>query len=238
MKTLANLKTRLEALPRVREARKHEAHFAEFSKKCESAGDRLSRAADAAVHAPAVLPASGYGAALITIRSTKRMATRLKEKLSAEPAAIVEKNTEASFIRLFDNAANALKSCQAAWENELEARIKNWQAIAGVVAKLGEEEEAKALKAKSIQLKTAIGSLLAAKNQLPRTAPDTARVQRDLADLQEAVSKLGLDTPFGKFLQDAASPAGADLSAAQADEVSRQISDLKLSKVFRVRLSS
>jgi len=238
MKTLANFKTRLEALPRIREARQHEAHYAEFSKKCESAGDRLRRAADASVHAPAVLPASGYGAALTTIRSTKRMATRLKEKLSAEPAAIVEKNTETSFIRLFDNAATALKSCQDAWENELEARIKNWQAIAEVVAKLGEDEEAKALKAKSIQLKTAIESLSAAKDQLPQTAPDTVRVQRDLADLQEAVSKLGLDTPFGKFLQDAASPAGADLSAAQADEVSRQIADLKLSKVFRVRLSS
>ena len=238
MKTLANLKTRLEALPRVREARQHETHFAEFSKKCESAGDRLRRAAAASVHASAVLPASGYGAALTTIRSTKRMAARLKEKLSAEPAAIVEKNTEASFIRLFDNAATALKSCQDAWENELEARTKNWQAIAEVVAKLGEDEEATALKAKSIQLKTAIESLSAAKDQLPQTAPDTVRVQRDLADLQEAVSKLGLDTPFGKFLQDAASPAGADLSAAQADEVSRQIADLKLSKVFRVRLSS
>lgn len=238
MKTLANLKTRLEALPRVREARQHEAHFAEFSKKCESAGDRLRRAADASVHAPAVLPASGYGAALTTIRSTKRMATRLKEKLSAEPAAIVEKNTEASFIRLFDNAATALKSCQAAWENELEARIKNWQAIAEVVAKLGAGNEAKSMKAQAKKLRTAIDSLDAAKSNLPQTERDASKIQSDLKDLNDSVSKLGLDTPFGKFLQDAASPLGADLDAAQAVEVSKQIAELKLAKVFRVRLSS
>jgi cell fate (sporulation/competence/biofilm development) regulator YmcA (YheA/YmcA/DUF963 family) len=238
MNTLEKLRNRLEALPLIREGRQHEALYAEFQRKSALAGDHLARAADGVAHAPAVLPAPGYGTALKTLKSARNIAARLRVKLETEPGAIAEKTTEESFIRLFENAGSALKSCQTAWENQLQEKIKNWQAIAEVVAKLGEEEEAKSLKARSQQLKTAIDSLAAAKGRLPRSEQETTRVQRDLADLQEAVSQLGLDTPFGKFLQDAASPAGADLSAAQGEEVSRQIAGLKLAKVFRVRLSS
>jgi hypothetical protein len=73
---------------------------------------------------------------------------------------------------------------------------------------------------------------------LPQAKQNSSKVQADLKDLGDSVSKLGLDTPFGKFLQEAASPLGADLTAAQADEVSTMIKKYSLAKIFRIRLSS
>lgn len=238
MKTLANLKGRLEALNGIREGRRHEAHYAEFLKKSTAAKENLEKASDAATHAPPVLPASGYNDARKTVKSSSNIASRLRGKLDAEPGAIVDANTEDSFTRLFENAASALKSCQSAWETQIQVKIKDWQTIAEVVSKLGEGEEAKSMKAQAKKLRTAIDSLDAAKTNLPKTEQDASKIRSDLKDLNDSVSKLGLDTPFGKFLQDAASPLGADLDAAQAVEVSKQITELKLAKVFRVRLSS
>ena len=123
-----------------------------------------------------------------------------------------------------------LKSCQTAWEAQLQAKIKDWQTIAEVVAKLGEGEEAKLMKVQARRLKTAIDSLLEGWSQNQAAADqkqDVSKVQFDLKDLNDSVSKLGLDTPFGKFLQDAASPLGADLDAAQTAEVSKQITELE-----------
>src|SRR5205807_2519341 len=108
------------ALPGVREGRQHEAHYAEFLKKSASAKENLEKASGAATHAASVLPASGYNEAHKTIKSSSSIASRLREKLDAEPGAIVDAKIDASFTRLFDNAVSALKSCQTAWETQLQ----------------------------------------------------------------------------------------------------------------------
>jgi hypothetical protein len=230
MKTLENLKSRLLALPKDREGRKHESRYAAFFAKIIPAKERLERAVTVITHAALILPAPGYNDARKTIRSTIAIASRLREKLTAEPAAILEANVESSFTRLFENAEFGLRSCQTAWEMELQAKIKDWEAVAEVVAQLVRVEGAR--------LKGAIDSIRAAKNKLPQTKKDVSQVQADLEELRDSVSKLGLQTAFGKFLQAAASPLGADLSAAHEHEVSQMIAKHKLEKVFRIRLSS
>lgn len=198
----------------------------------------MEQSSNAFTYAAPVFPEPGFNEALRTIKSSSNIASRLRVKLEAEPAAIVETTIDSSFTRLFDNAASALKACRIAWETQLQARIKDWQVIAEVIAKLVAEDKAKSMQVEARRLKTAIDSLLGAKTKLPQTEQDVSKVQSDLNDLSDSVSQLGLDTPFGKFLQDAASLLGADLGAAQTAEVSKQISELNLSKVFRVHLAS
>ena len=81
------------------------------------------------------------------------------------------------------------------------------------------------------QLRTAI-------DRLPGTSDDVDRVVKNLNQLGESVSQLGLNTPFGKFLQAAASGQGAAFSDAQDPVVAQQIESLQLQNSFRIRLSS
>jgi hypothetical protein len=238
MKTLNDLKTRLSALPDIRESRTHKGLYAAFLKKSTAAAENLQKAERGASHASVILPATGYSGAAKTIKSSSGIASRLRAKLTDNPGAIVETSIDTSFTRLFENASSALKACQTTWETQLESKIKDWQAIAEVVSSLGEEEDAKALKTQARKLKASIDSLVESKKNLPQAEKDVSKAKNDLNELTNSVSQLGLDTPFGKFLQDAASPRGADLGAFQDEAVSKQIAELKLDKVFRVRLSS
>ena len=149
MKTLENLKQRLLALPSLREGRQHEARYAAFLAKTTTAKDNLIRASLAAEHGGAVLPSAGYGETRRSIKTGATIASRLKEKLDADPAVVADTNIDKSFTRLCENADSTLKGCQTIWQESLQAKIKDWEAIAEVVVKLGDEEEAKSLKAQA-----------------------------------------------------------------------------------------
>jgi hypothetical protein len=230
MQTLDNLKLRLEALPGLREGRQHEARYAAFLKKTLPAKTDLEDASLAAIFANVILPADGYGDARKTVRTSVSIASRLKDKLDAEPGAVGEPSIDKSFTRLFENADSALKTCKTTWAESLQSKIKDWETIADVVAKLVPSEGAR--------LQRAIASLRGAKASLPTTEKVSEEVQGHLQNLKDALSNLGLETAFGKFLQAAASPLGADLNATEAEEVTAMIKKHKLEKVFRIRLVS
>lgn len=230
MKTLANLKSRLEALPAIREGRQHEARYSAFLTNTIAAVEKLEKASKASTHAAPVLPAAGYISASKTIRSVGKSASKLRDKLDAEPSSVAGSSIEESFTRLFENATLALKSCQSAWESELQAKIKDWEAIQDVVAKLIPKEGGR--------LKRAIISLQTAKANLPTTEEDAARASIALEDLKDSISKLDLEGPFGDFLRSSASPEGADLNLLLNDEVLNVLTKHHLQKVFRVRVSS
>lgn len=230
MQTLENLKRRLLALPGLREGRQHEARYAAFLAKTLPAKDRLVAASLAATHASTILPPTSFRETRRAIRTSATIASRLKQKLDSEPAAVAEDTIEQSFTRLFEKAESAQKTCHTTWEEGLQAKIQDWEAIADVVARLVPREGSR--------LQRATNSLRAAKLSPPQSGKAAKEVQEHLDNLKDALSKLGLETAFGKFLQAAASTEGADLSAARTDEVSKMIKQHDLEKVFRIRLSS
>jgi hypothetical protein len=238
MKTLADLKERLEALPARQRSRDHEGRFVEYLAKCAPAKEKMIKAIAAIAVAAPVLPSGDYRVARKSVNSGAGIASRLAEKLKEDPALISEPKTEESFVRLIENADAALKKCQSVWMTELHGKIESRQVIAEVVAKLGEGDSSKSLKVPARRLKATIDSLVAAQSKLPLTKKEAAEVSENLKDMADSVSKLGLDTPFGKFLQAAASEQGAALSDAQAEVVFKQIESLNLAKVFRVHLTS
>lgn len=236
MKTLANLKERLEALPGRRTGREHAGRYAQFLANTIPAKEKLILVHGAISIAAPVLPSPNYPVARKSITSAANIAKRLADKLDADPAFVSKDGAEESFLRLKENAADAAKKAQDGWQDALQAQIEKWELIADVIARVGSGSQS--LKSQAARLKSAVDSLRAAKASLPQTQKAGAAVKENLDQLTDSVAKLGLDTPFGKFLQAAASEQGAPLSDAQDKSVVQQIESLKLSGVFRVRLSS
>ena len=236
MKNLANLKQRLEALPELRKGIEQRGLFDQFLSKVTSVKEQLVAASNAVDYATSVLPATEYAVARRSVKSSARIAKNLTEKLRHDTNTISDRATEESFVKLADYAKDAVKKATSGWQSALQAKIENREAIATVVAAIAENNSG--IRAQAQRLKVSVDGLRAAKDKLPRSSKDVESVDGKLKELAGAVSTLGLDTLFGKFLQDAASQHGADLGAAQATEVANQIAELKLTKVFRVHLSS
>lgn len=236
MKSLANLKQRLEALPELKKGIEKAGLFAHFASKADSANAQLSEASDAVACSAPVLLSPEYDVARRSVRGSARIAKNLAEKLRKDANAISDRGTEESFVKLTDHAKEALKRTKSGWQSALQAKIEKWETVAGVVSAIGRETPG--IRVQGSRLKSSVDNLRKAKDTLPRSPKDVASVEEHLEQLTDAVSKLGLNTPFGKFLQAAASDQGAFLSDAEDEAVAQQIKSLKLAKVFRVRLTS
>lgn len=236
MKTLANLKKRLEALPERRKGIKQVGLFDQFLSKATPAKENLVTASHGVTYAAHVLSSPEYDVARRSLRSSARIAKSLAEKLRDDADTISERGTEDSFVKLTDYAKDALKKATSGWQTAVQSKIEKSEIIANVVAAIAKENPG--IREQANRLKSSVDALRSAKDSLPRSPKDVASVEKNLKQLTEAISKLGLDTPFGKFLQDSASEQGALLSEAEEETVAQQIKSLKLTKVFRVRLPS
>lgn len=236
MKSFANLKARLEALPELRKGIEQAGLFAQFLAKIEPAKQQLIEASAAAVCSVSVLPSSEYEVAKRSVKSSARIAKNLADKLRKDGNTISDRATEESFVKLTDYSKDALKRAKSGWQSTLQAKIEKWEAIAGVVSAIGRDTPL--IRAQGALLKSSVDALRLAKDKLPLSPEEVALVKEHLEQLTDAVTQLRLDTPFGKFLQAAASEQGALLSDAEEETVAQQIKTLKLAKVFRVHLSS
>ena len=237
MKNLANLKQRLEALPELRKGVEQRARFDEFLSKAIPARNNLFAASQAVECAAMVLPSPDYYAtAQRSVRSSARIAKNLSEKLRNDANTISNSGTEDSFVKLTDHAKEALKKATLGWQTELQSKIEKWETIAQVVASISKEKLG--IREQANRLKSSVDALRLAKDSLPRSVGDAELVAGHLNQLTDAITKLGLDTPFGKFLQEAASEQGALLSDMEEESVGDQIKSLNLTNVFRIRLTS
>jgi hypothetical protein len=236
MKQLADLKKRLEALPERRKGSDQRALFDQFLSKATTAKEHLVSASNGVAYAAPVLPSSEYDVARRAVRSSARISKNLADKLRRDANTISDRATQESFSNLTDKARGSLGKITSGWQDALRAQIEKWELIADVIAQIGSGSHS--LSSQATRLKSAINSLRLAKESLPQTQKAGEAVKENLDQLADSVSKLGLDTPFGKFLQAAASGEGAPLGDVHDKSVAQQIESLKLSGVFRVRLSS
>jgi hypothetical protein len=236
MKPLTNLKERLVALPEFRKSLKQAVLFTRFHELAEAANLHLSETSTTISFASSSLPSLNYDVVNTWIKSSARIAKRLGEKLRKDADAISDSGTERSFTNLSEYAKEALKKTKSVWRSSLQSKIEKWEALSGVVCAIGQDTPV--VRAQSDLLKTSVGRLRSYADKLPSKSEDVDVVVENLEKLREAVSQLRLDTPFGKFLQAAASAHGASFSDAQDPVVAEQINSLKLQNSFRVRLSS
>ena len=182
------------------------------------------------------MPSRDYNVAKKSIKSAARIAKNLAEKLRRDADAISDSGTEESFINLSDHAKEALKKTKSGWQSSLQSKIEKWEVLSRVVCDISQDTPV--VRAQSDRLKTSVDRLRFYADKLPSKSGDVDLVVENLEQLTEAVSQLGLDTPFGKFLQAAASEQGVPFSDSQDPIVAQQIESLKLRDSFRIRLSS
>jgi hypothetical protein len=236
MKPLTNLKERLVALPEFRKSLKQTGLFTRFHVLAEAANLDLSKASTTVSLASPSLPSREYDVAKKSIKSSARIAKNLAEKLRRDADAISDPRTEESFTNLSNHAKEALKRTKSGWQSSLQSKIEKWEVLSGVVCAIGQDTPV--VRAQSDRLKTSVDRLRSYADKLPSKSGDVDLVVQNLEQLIEAVSQLGLDTPFGKFLQAAASEQGAAFSDSLVPIVAQQIEALNLRNSFRIRLSS
>lgn len=236
MKPLTNLKERLVALPEFRKSLKQAGLFTRFHVLAEAANLELFKASTTVSFASTSVPSREYDVAKKSIKSSARIAKNLAEKLRRDADAISDPGTEESFIKLSDHAKEALKRTTLGWQSSLQSKIEKWEVLSAVVCAIAQDTPV--VRAQSDRLKTSVDRLRSYADNLPSKSGDVDLVVENLEQLTGAVSQLGLDTPFGKFLQAAASAHGASFSEAQDPVVAQQIESLKLQNSFRIRLSS
>ena len=233
MKNLLDIKEKLEELPAIRKRRKHHALFMTYAEKSEDAAQKIEKGCVGADAIVEVFPKGNPPSASI-VKRTAKSANRLIGVIEADPAAIAISNTEEAFFRIFDNASKYQNDVTKVWENLVTDETQLWEQIAEVLLDLAGKEEGKELKKQARTLKSAIGALQQA--GLPETKDSVESAKKNVSDLRDAVVALKLDTPFGNFLKDAASPQGAHLDSVKAEEVAKQIEELKLNRIFRIRI--
>jgi hypothetical protein len=237
MKTIADLKKRLEALPGRRIELEHEDKYAQFLSKATASKQTADQVSIAIPLVDSVLPTPHYKESQKKLNTAARIATGIALKIKKDPAAISDSGIDTSFIKLAENSNDSLSVVTSEWEKQIHNKVKDWEVIAGVIEKISEGNGASSIKTQAKRLKGAIDSLRDAKTKLPQTKEGAAHVKTEIDVLTDSVAKLDLNTPFGKFLQATASPDGADLALLENKDVSAAIEKHKLEKVFRVRVS-
>lgn len=238
MKTFLEIRESLKKLPDLRKGRAFEEKYAQYLKIIVKAKDELSKASVALPHADAVAPAPEYAEVRKSISKASKNAKQIAEKLKAQPEAIDEKATDKIITSLKENAAASLSQCKKVWETRIASKARQWKEIAGVVTKLGGAADGEKIKVQASKLTNAIRSLEFAATDLPQDKAKALAVQNDLKSITDAVADLDLETPFGRFLRNAADEnKGADLESLQNPEVLEAISKHNLQKSFRIYLT-
>jgi hypothetical protein len=229
MITLAELKERLSSLPDKRKRAELGATFAAHLGKVQLSRQKAERALAVCSLAQELLPSTGYSEANARARKAGQQASRLQKKLEGTPEGIREASVDHSFTILNDHAEAAWKECSAAWEKEVDAKVKDWATLVDVMSRLVPQQGGR--------LRTAVSALQSAKNRPPGSKTEARQIEDHLKDLNDVVGKLGLKGAFGKFLRATASQQGADSKDLLDPEVQEKINQHKLWNVFRVKLS-
>lgn len=237
MKTIADLKQRLEALPTRRKEIEHEDKYAQFLDKTAAAKEKIDQVFIALPLVDSVLPTPSYKEARTKLNRAARSAAGIAQKLKKDAALISDSSVDKSFGALGENATNSLSVLTSSWKTQVHNKVKDWEVIAGVISKIVEGNDESAIKTQAKRLQSAIDALHLAKSKLPQTGASAAKVKAEIDVLTDSVAKLDLDTPFGQFLQASAAPDGAALDLLANEDVSEAIKKHKLEKVFRVRVT-
>jgi len=229
MTTLAEIKARLSSLPDKRKRADLGATFAAHLGKVQVSRQKVQRAMTVTPFAEELLPSAGYSEATSRARKAGQQAARLQKRLEGTPESIGEDTVDRSFTILNDHAESSWKECSAAWEKEVDVKVKDWATLVEVMNRLVPQHGSR--------LRTAVSALQSAKNKPPGNKAEASQIEDHLKNLTDIVGKLGLRGSFGQFLRAAASQQGAESKDLLDAEVQEKINQHKLWSIFRVKLS-
>lgn len=229
MPNLERLKERLKKLPERRALREYAEHFGLYTQKVKQLREKMKRTHKDMVYASKVNPNPDYDRNVLSeLKKAVREAKKLHKVIEEDPQKVKTRATENTVVSLGDYASKANTQCHDIWTREIEGIIAKWEKIAVVVQNL------KNLGAKGgSEFKQAVDKLKL--QAIPQNDKEVEQVRTAKKDLQKGIATLGLEGPFGKFLEAAAKEIASPRDLLN-DEVRSKLDEYKLWDSFHVGL--
>ena len=226
MSKLSVLKQRLEKLPEVISERHLAGNFHQHWKSLVRLRENTTKNRQSALFIEEVFPLSKCEKTIQPkLTSSIRMLKKLRKDIDTDPERISAKATDNCVIKLGDYASSISTTISETWQRQTENSVDKWLKIASVVEQLGA--------AGGKEFKQTVESLQ--KSAIPINSDQSKKAAEANISLQKGVSKLGLEGPFGKFLE-ATVEEGATLSKLRDPEVKSKIDEFDLESSFRIKI--
>lgn len=226
MSKFGELRERLEKLPQLMNERNLSAKFGVFTEKVKESKDKLSDSYRDMEYISKVFPGVDCKKKILPVlESSVKEAKKLHKMIEEDPQSVQEEVTEKSIVRLRDFANSTSLKSRDIWTNEITNSVTKWEKLAVVIKDLG---------AKGGQdFKQAVESL---KDQnIPQNDEEVLQIKNAQRDLQKGVANLGLEGPFGKFLETSAE-RGASPRELLRTEIKEKMDEFNLWDSFKIRL--
>ena len=227
MSKLKKLRKCLEKLPQLKKEKNLSSNFGVFTKKVAESKVMLSDSYRDMEYISKVFPGAGCKKKILPVlKSSIKEAQKLYKTIEEDPQTVQKKASENSVVRLRDSVTSANVKVRDTWVREINNNVTKWERLADVIQGLGAEG--------GREFKQAVVSL---KNKkIPKSDEEVVQIQNAQSELQKGIANLGLEGPFGKFLEATADNRGASPKDLFKQEIKEKIEEFNLWDSFQVRL--
>lgn len=232
MVTIEELKSRLEKLPQLKAESDLGGHFACYKLQMIRFYADLSAVYQDSIYASKVNSNSDYKRVLTEIKKAVLEAKNLYQEIENEAKNISKTANENKVIRISEFSKSARKKCDDIWNQERQKDLGKWVKISDVVKKMvkkGKQE----FKNNVREFSQAVDAM--SLQSIPKNNEEVSRLQDLKNELLSRVATLGLEGPFGKFLENSVD-RGVSAKELLKDEIRSKLEEYDLLDSFRVRL--
>jgi len=227
MSKLKNLRDRLEKLPQLKKEKNLSSNFGVFTKKVAESKVMLTDSYRDMEYISKVFPDAGCEKKILPIlKSSIKEAQKLYKTIEEDPQTVQKKASENSVVRLRDYATSANVKVRDIWSREITNNVTKWEKLAEVTQGLGAKG--------GREFKQAVVSL---KNKkIPKSDEEVVQIKTAQINLHKGIANLGLEGPFGKFLEATVESRGASPKDLFKKEIKEKIEEFNLWDSFQIRL--
>ena len=229
MPDLKQLREDIEKFPERRSEISLQGNFREYSKKV---GELYLKLKASIEDADRIEKSSGKenfdkNGVLSEIKTAIREAKKLKQSIEEDANSVASKATENAVVRMNEKATRSSTKCRDGWKQHIDRNATKWTQIATVLERFPSAD--------CRDFKNAVRDLTSARDRIPQSEQEVEDAKKLQKELQQGISKLGLEGDFGKFLENA-STGNCSLKQALEPEVKKKLDEFDLWDTFHITL--
>ena len=229
MPDLKKLREDIEKFPQRRSEINLQGNFREYSQKV---GELYLKLKTSIEDAKRIEKSSGKenfdkNGVLSEIKTATREAKKLKKSIEEDANSVASKATENAVERMNDKAIRTSTKCRDGWRQHIDRNATKWTQIATVLERFPSAD--------CRDFKNAVRDLMSARDRIPQSEQEVDDAKKLQEELQQGISKLGLEGDFGKFLENA-STGNCSLKQALVPEIKKKLDEFDLWDTFQITL--
>lgn len=229
MPDLKKLREDIEKFPERRSEINLQGNFREYSEKVGQLYLKLKASIEDAVRIEKSSGKENFdkNGVLSEIKTAIREAKKLKQSIEEDANSVASKATENAVVRMNEKATRSSTKCRDGWRQHIDRNATKWTQIATVLERFPSTD--------CRDFKNAVRDLMSARDRIPQSEQEVEDAKKLQEELQQGISKLGLEGDFGKFLQNA-STGNCSLKQALEPEVKKKLDEFDLWDTFHITL--